>query len=71
MHAFVSIGIQADTARVIWSYRSSDPTSESDIRGHEVAGSTSLNLLGGLPQERVEPNSADFTILTSNVSSCM
>ncbi|XP_064399035.1 DBH-like monooxygenase protein 2 homolog [Halichondria panicea] len=62
------LNIEADTARVIWSYRSSDPTSESDIRGHEVAGSTSLNLLGGLPQERVEPNSADFTILTSNVT---
>ena len=61
--------MQADTARVLWAYHSSDPVSESIIPRHEAKGSASLNLLGGLTVDRVEPDAADFTVLISNVSS--
>lgn len=63
--------LQADTARVIWSYHSNDPTSDSGIPEHEAKGSASLNLLGGLAEERVEPNSQDFSILVNNVRKSM
>ena len=69
LHVVHLISMQADTSRVIWARHSSDPTSESAIPTHEAKGSASLNLLGGLTVDRVEPDSADFTVLANNVRS--
>ncbi len=61
--------IQAGTARVIWSYHSSDPASESAFSRHEAQGSISLNLLAGLTEDRVEPEDAmEFPITVGNVN---
>ena len=64
-----SLHIQADTSRVIWSYHSRDPSNEEELNNlrHERMGSASLNLLGGLNEDRVEENSQSFTILNDNV----
>ncbi len=61
--------MQADTARVIWSYHSSDPLSESAFPRHEAQGSISLNLLAGLPEDRAEPDDTmKFPITVGNVN---
>ena len=48
--------IQADTARVIWSFHPSDPTSSGMLSMHTKQGSVSLNLLGGLPSSTPDPD---------------
>ena len=60
--------LQADTARVVWSWNSRDPPSPSQINQHEHQGTTSLNLLGGLNEERQDPSGASsFVIRNENV----
>ena len=61
--------LQADTSRVIWAHHPRDPTNENAIPRHSAMGSASLNLLGGLTVDRVEPDAADFSVLVDNVSS--
>ena len=65
------LSVQTDTARVVWAYHSRDPESEDELAllEHERKGSASLNLLGGLNEERVVEDSQSFTILNDNVSS--
>ena len=61
--------VQADTSRVIWSWSSLDPSSQSDITQHENQGTTSLNLLGGLNEPRQDRSeAASFVIRNENVS---
>ena len=69
LHSSKLFSLQADTSRVVWSYHSHDPSSEEELRSlqHERKGSASLNLLGGLNEDRVEENSGSFTILNENV----
>ena len=54
--------LQAETARVIWSFHDTDPSSQdltfSDI--HSRKGSVSLNLLGGLPDAAPDPHDLDY-----------
>ncbi len=67
VHVYVQVG----TARVIWSYHSSDPASEtqSAFSKHEVQGSISLNLLAGLTEDKVEPeDTMEFPITVGNVT---
>ena len=54
----------------MWAYHSLDPTAEEDLGAleHERMGSASLNLLGGLNEDRVEEEGSSFTILNDNVS---
>lgn len=56
----------------MWAYHSLDPTitSEEDLGTlqHERKGSASLNLLGGLNDDRVEEEGSSFTILNDDVS---
>ncbi len=60
---------QAETARVVWSYHSQDPSSLTQLGSlvHQEKGSASLNLLGGSVEDRVETNSASFSITSDNV----
>ena len=67
----LTVSVQPDTARVVWAHHSSDPASESAIPRHEAKGSASLNLLGGLTVDRVEPDAEDFTVLAKNVRSIL
>ena len=69
-HHSVLIIFQADTARIVWSWQTNDPTNGSALVMHNFQGATSLNLLGGLPnppQDPVDVQSFDITI--SDVSS--
>ncbi len=61
--------LQADTSRVVWAYHSRDPSSEEELRDlqHQRMGSASLNLLGGLNEDRVEENTGTFFIRSDNV----
>lgn len=61
--------VKADTSRVVWAYHSRDPSSEEELMSlqHEQMGSASLNLLGGLNEDRVEESSDSFTILNDDV----
>ena len=60
---------QADTARVIWSFNPSDPTSSGMFSRHTQQGSASLNLLGGLPSSTPDPDDLmTYDILVENVS---
>ena len=61
--------LQAETARVIWSFRDApDPSSQdlmfSDI--HSRKGSVSLNLLGGLPDAAPDPQDLEYYDITVN-----
>ena len=61
--------VQADTARIVWSYHSEDPSDPSNIDRHEKKGSASLNLLGGLNTvEKDREGSQSFLIANENVS---
>lgn len=71
MHGLLSFSfIQADTTRVIWSWNSFNPSDVlGEIRQHQSRGTTSLNLLGGLNNERPNPpDTKSFTIRNTNVS---
>ena len=64
--------MQADTSYIVWSYHSQDPTGPNTIPRHEFQGSVTLNLLGGLTEDREEPPDTDsFTIAVENVSIVM
>ena len=66
---FFFIRMQADTARVVWSWNPRDPSSPSQISQHEYQGTTSLNLLGGLNEERQDPSgAASFVMRNENAS---
>ena len=61
--------LQAETARVIWSFNDApDPSSQdltfSDI--HSRKGSVSLNLLGGLPDAAPDPQDLEYYDITVN-----
>ena len=59
--------MQAETARVIWSYHNSDPSSSDTsqpLDPHDEKGTRSLNLLGGPRSTFEEPE----TITSFNVS---
>ena len=54
----------------MWAYHSRDPSTEDGLGSlqHEQMGYSSLNLLGGLNEERIEgTGSTSFTILNDNV----
>jgi len=51
----ILIIFQADTARIIWSWHTNDPTSANALAMHNFQGVTSLNLLGGLPNPSQDP----------------
>ena len=62
--------MQANTARVIFSWNDNDPTTPdgSDAMRHMVRGSISINLLGGLPDPPPEPSDTrSFTFTVNNV----
>ena len=62
--------MQANTARVIFSWNDNDPTTPdgSDAMQHMVRGSASLNLLGGLLDPPPEPaDTRSFTFTVNNV----
>ena len=63
---FYIMYIQAETARVIWSFHDTDPSSQdlmfSDI--HSRKGSVSLNLLGGLPDAAPDPQDLEYYDVT-------
>ena len=62
-------GMQPETARVVWSWHSEDPTAPDLITQHQFQGSLSLNLLGGLNEDREIPSDTEtFTINVENVS---
>ena len=70
--AIVSIIMQADTSRVVWSWSLSDPPSPSAITQHSNQGTTSLNLLGGLNEVRQDRDgTASFAIRNENVRGYM
>ena len=64
--------IQPETARVIWSYHSSDPSSSDpsqDFTQHDKRGTRSLNLLGGPRSTFEEPETiTSFNITSEGVS---
>lgn len=69
LHHRVLIIFQADTARIIWSWQTNDPTSANALAMHNFQGVTSLNLLGGLPNPPQDPEDVQyFDITISNVS---
>ena len=60
--------LQADTARVVWSWHSEDPADLDSIQFHEFMGSTSVNLLGGLNVDREDPpDTNSFIVRNENV----
>ena len=62
--------MQANTARVVFSWNDNDPTTpdRNDAMRHMVRGSASLNLLGGLPDPPPEPaDTRSFTFRVNNV----
>jgi len=62
--------MQADTARVIWSFHPSDPISPETPLMHTHQGSVSLNLLGGVVPPASEPDDLQtYDVLADNVSS--
>ncbi len=65
----MNVIFQAETARVVWSYHSQDPSSLTQLGSlvHQEKGSASLNFLGGSVEDRVETNSASFSITSDNV----
>ena len=66
-----SILLQAETARVIFSWNDVDPTMPdgSDASRHMTRGSASLNLLGGLPDPPPEPSDSEtFFVGVDSVS---
>ncbi len=69
----MNVIFQAETARVVWSYHSQDPSSLTQLGSlvHQEKGSASLNLLGGSIEDRVETNSASFSITSDNVCSLL
>ena len=60
--------MKSETARVIWSFATNDPSSQdlmfSDI--HSRKGSVSLNLLGGLPDAAPDPQDTETYDVTVN-----
>ena len=63
--------LQAETARVIFSWNDVDPTMEdgSDARQHQTRGAASVNLLGGLINPPPEPSDSEtFFIGVDSVS---
>ena len=64
---FLFVPVQSDTARVVWSWNSRDPSSPSQINQHEYQGTTSLNLLGGLNERQDPSGAASFVIRNENV----
>lgn len=55
----------------MWAYHSQDPSTEEELGSlrHERMGSSSLNLLGGLNEDRAEPeDESSFTLLNDNVA---
>ena len=72
LHTAFSYLVQANTARVIFSWNDNDPTTQdgSDAMYHTTngRGSASLNLLGGLPDPPPEPaDTRSFTFRVNNV----
>ena len=65
------IALQANTARVIFSWNDVDPTMPDgrDAMRHTTRGSASVNLLGGLPDPPPVPSDSEtFFIGVENVS---
>ena len=61
--------MQADTARVIWSFHPFDPISPEILSMHTHQGSVSLNLLGGVVPTAPDPDDLQtFDALVDNVS---
>ena len=61
------LSLQADTARVIWSWGETDPASETGLTQHIRQGGTVINLLGGLNEDAQQADNV-FEIRNSNVS---
>ena len=62
--------MQTATARVVWSFRASDPADStgSTAEAHDHKGSLSLNLLGGLRDSPPTPDDMQsFDLAVSNV----
>lgn len=67
--------MQTSTDRVVWSFNERDPTDPigADALQHDDRGTTSVNLLGGLPAGNQAPteNEPYYDILVNNVSSAL
>ena len=65
--------MQPETARVIWSYHNSDPSSSDPsqpLDRHDERGTRSLNLLGGPRSTFEEPETITSFNITSEEVSC-
>ena len=61
--------LQADTARVIYSWHTQDPDSQGTFMKHTERGSASINFLGGLTAKPSDPaDLRSFRVSVSNVS---
>lgn len=58
--------MQAETARVVWSFSRNDPEDPlgETAQFHDYQGSVSLNLLGGLSNPPKQPDNMEFFDLT-------
>ena len=65
--------MQPETARVVWSWHSQDPTGPDSIPRHEFQGSTSLNLLAERIEREEPPGAQSYTFRVGNVhiSACV
>lgn len=62
--------VQTQTTLVVFSWNDMDPTAEdgSDAIQHQIRGSASVNLLGGLIDPPTEPSDTrSFTLTVNNV----
>ena len=62
--------MQTQTTLVVFSWNDADPTAEdgSDAMQHQIRGSASVNLLGGLINPPPEPSDTrSFTMTVNNV----
>ena len=50
--------LQVQTSRVVYSWNDNKPTDTNSISYHQQRGSTSINLLGGLPYSPDVPDDA-------------
>ena len=62
--------LQPDTAHVVWSFNTADPTDPLGkmAKYHNFTGSVSINLLSGLPEPPAEQdNLQSFDVAVTNV----
>ena len=65
--------VQVDTARIVWSFNPEDPQDNNDanLMRHTQRGATSINLLGGNPQQKPVASELSLSVTVSDVSVMM